>query len=68
MEITFTDEVTLLGVSIDNKLTLNNNVDELCRKTSYKLHALRRIRPFYQKEKPGYLQMVLFIVSFYMLL
>ena len=68
MKITSTDEVTLLGVSIDNKLTFKNHIDELCRKASYKLHALHRIRPFYQKKKPGYLRMLLLIVTFYMLL
>ena len=30
MEITSTTEVTLLGVSIDNKLTFKNHIDELC--------------------------------------
>ena len=51
MEITPTDEVTLLGVSNDNKLTFKNHIDELCRKASYKPHALRLIRPFLSKEK-----------------
>ena len=50
IEITSTDEVTLLGVSIDNKLTFKNHIDELCRKAPYKFHALRRIRPFISKE------------------
>ena len=66
IEITSTDEVTLLDVSIDNKLTLKNHVDELCRKT-YKLHSLRHIRPFLSKEKARLLANA-FIVSFYMLL
>ena len=51
MVITSTDEVTLLGVSIDNKLTFKNHIYELSRKASYKLHALRRIRPFFVKRK-----------------
>ena len=51
MEITSTDEVTLLGVSIDNKLTFKNHIDKLCRKASYKLYVLRHIRPFLSKEK-----------------
>ena len=62
------DKVTLLGVSIDNKLTIKNHIDELCRKASYKLYAMRRIRPFLLKEKPGYLRILLLIASFYMLL
>ena len=53
MNITSTDEVTLLGVTIDNKLTFWKLIDELCRKASYKLHILRRIRPFYQKKNTG---------------
>ena len=48
---TSTDQVTLLGVTIDNKLKFKNHIDELCRKASYKLHALRDIRPFSSKEK-----------------
>ena len=51
MKITSTDEFTLLGVSIDNKLAFKNHIDELCRKASYKLHALLRIRPLLSKEK-----------------
>ena len=58
-------DVTLLGVSIDNKLTFKNHTDELCRKASYKLQDLHRIRLFYQKNK---LIENAFIVSFYMLL
>ena len=46
MEIMSTDEITLLRISIDNKLAFKNHIDELCRKVSYKLHALHRIRPF----------------------
>ena len=46
MKLLSTNEVTLFGVTIDNKLTLKNNIDELCRKVSYKPHALRVIRPF----------------------
>ena len=34
MNITSTDEFTLLGVSIDNKLTFKNHIDDLCRKAS----------------------------------
>ena len=64
MVITSTDEVTLLGVSIDNKLTFKNHIDELCRKAPYKFHALRRIRPFISKENTRLLANALFIVNF----
>ena len=49
MKIKSTNKVTLPDVSIDNKLTFKNHTDELCRKASYKPHALRRIRPFLTK-------------------
>ena len=48
MEITSTNEVALLGVSIDDKLTFKNDIDELCRKAPYELHS---ITPFLIKEK-----------------
>ena len=32
MEITSTDVVALLDVSVDNKLMFKNHIDELCRK------------------------------------
>ena len=51
MKITPTDEVTLLSVFIDNKLTFKNHIDELCRKASYRLHTLRLTRPFLSKVK-----------------
>ena len=38
------DTVELLRVSIDNILTFNEHINNLCRNTSYKLFALRRIR------------------------
>ena len=41
----------LLGVSIDNKLTFKNHIDDLRRRASSKLHVLLRIRPFFIKRK-----------------
>ena len=60
MKISSSDEVILLGVAIDNKLRFKNHIDDVCRKASHKL--------FYQKKKPGYLQMFLLMVSFFTLL
>ena len=40
MKTTSTDEVTLLDVSIDNKLTFKNHNDELYKRVSNKFHAL----------------------------
>ena len=43
--------VKLLGVTIDNKLTFNEHVSELCGKVSSKLHALARVSSFMSSEK-----------------
>ena len=40
------DDVTLLGVTIENNLTFKKHIDNLGPKAQYKLHALRRIRKF----------------------
>ena len=68
MKIISTDKVTLLRVSIGSKLMFKDHIDELCRKASYKLHALRRVRPFLSKEKARLLENAFINVSFYMLL
>ena len=44
-------EVPLLGVKIDKQLKFESHTDEVCRKASYKLHALRRIRKYLTVEK-----------------
>ena len=38
------NEVTLLGIKIDKNLTFKKHIIELCRRASYKLDTLRRIR------------------------
>ena len=38
--------VELLGITIDNILTFNEHLNNLCRYASYKLYALRRIRNY----------------------
>ena len=46
------DDVTLLGLMIEKNLSFKNiYIDDLVRKTQYKLHALRRIRKFLTIEK-----------------
>ena len=45
------NEVKLLGVTIDNELKFKKHVEDLCKKASYKLHALRRIRGYLTVEK-----------------
>ena len=43
--------VKLLGIKIDNKLDFNENISNICKKASLKLHALARIAPYMNKEK-----------------
>ena len=37
-------EVKILGITIDYELKVKKHIIELCRKASYKLHALQRIK------------------------
>ena len=45
------NEVKLLGVTIDNELKFKKHIEDLYMKASYKLHALRRIRGYLKVEK-----------------
>ena len=44
-------KVVLLGITIDNLLTFNEHIDNLCRTANYKLHALQKIRKYLSLEK-----------------
>ena len=44
-------DIELLGIVIDNQLKFNKHIENLCKKASFKLHALRRIRKFLTVEK-----------------
>ena len=46
-----TDEVKLLGVKIDKKLSFKNHIKEICVKANNKINALRRIRQFVSLQK-----------------
>ena len=59
------NEVKLLGITIDYELKFKKHITELCRKASYKLHALQRIRR-YKLTKQGYLLMHLLTVNLIM--
>ena len=50
IKVEASDDVLLLGITIDKKLTFKQHVENLCRKAQYKLHALRRIRKFLTTE------------------
>ena len=43
--------VELLGITIDNMLTFNEHINNLCRNASYKLYALRRIRKYLTQDQ-----------------
>ena len=43
--------VKLLGIKIDNKLTFNEHISNLCKKVSNILHALARVSHFMDKNK-----------------
>ena len=50
-EIKNSSEVELLDITIDSQLKFKKHIDNLCRKASYKLHALQGIRNFLKVEK-----------------
>ena len=45
------NEVTLLGIKTDKNLTFKKHISELCRRASWKLHTLGRIRKYVTVEK-----------------
>ena len=45
------DEVELLGITIDKALNFKKHIENLCRNAQYKLHALRRIRKYLTLDK-----------------
>ena len=46
IKVEASDDVLLLGIIIDRKLTFKEHIENPCRKAQYKLHAFRRIRKF----------------------
>ena len=51
IKVEASDDVLLLGITIDTKITFKQYVENLCWKAQYKLDALRRIRIFLTIEK-----------------
>ena len=51
IKVEASDDILLLAITIDKKLTFKQRIGNLCRKAQYKLHALRRIRKFLTIEK-----------------
>ena len=62
------NEGKLLGITIDNEFKFKKHIEDLCKKASYKPHALRRIRGYLTVERQGYLLMHLLKASLIMLL
>ena len=46
IKIRESQNVELLGLKIDNRLTFKDHINMFCRRASYKLHALGRIRKY----------------------
>ena len=57
IKIRESQNVDLLGLTIDNRLTFNDHINILCRRANYKLHALRRIRKYLTLEKSKLIQL-----------
>ena len=51
IKVEASDDVLLLGITIDKKLTFKQHIENLCRKVQYKLHALSSIKKFLTIEK-----------------
>ena len=66
-EIEQCKKVVLLGITIDNLLTFNERIDNLCRTANYKLHALQKIRKYYLQRKLNFYATHLEIVNLIML-
>ena len=57
-------EVTLLGITIDDKLTFKNHIKLMCNKANNRLRALIRIRKFLSVEQAKYLSEAYIMSSF----
>ena len=51
IQIEESKKVVLLGITIDNFLTFNEHIDNLCRTENYKLNVLQRIRKYLSLER-----------------
>ena len=55
IKVEASDDVLLLGITINKKITFIQHIENLCRKEQYKLHALRRIKKSLTIEKANIL-------------
>ena len=54
IKIRESSSVVLLGLTIDNRLAFKDHVNISCRRASFKLYALRRIRKYLITDKANY--------------
>ena len=52
-DIASEDEQVLLGITIDSKLTFENHINSICKKSSQKSNSLARIAPYMNIQKRG---------------
>ena len=45
------NEVILIGITIDNKLVFKKHIENFCKTAQYKFHALTRIRKYLTLDK-----------------
>ena len=45
------NETILLGITVDHELKFNKHIEDLCKRASFKLHALRRTKKYLGIEK-----------------
>ena len=46
IKVSCSKEVKLYGITIDNQLKFKRDTEDPCKKASYKLYSLRRLRPY----------------------
>ena len=63
-EILNSESEKLLGVTIDNKLSFNNNLQKILKKVNQKVHDLARITPYMSIPKRKLLKNYFFISQF----
>ena len=61
--ITSEESVSLLGITIDCRLSFDKHVSTLCRKAASQLSALKRLRPFIENEKIHRILVQAFVLS-----
>ena len=61
--ITSEESVSLLGITIDCRLSFDKHVSKLCKKVAFQLSALKMLRPFTENEKTHRILVQAFVLS-----